>query len=364
MPMHSTLAALLLLQLPAPGSPTTPPSRDTVGYWQQRVRYEIEAALDERRGTIGARASLVYVNNSPDTLREMYFHQYLNAFRPGSKWSAADEREGRVRFQHLRDPDYGYERFTATPTFDGTPVAPSYPGGSDSTVVRFALPRPLAPGDSLRADFAWEARPSTVPRRQGRRGRSFDLAQWYPKVAVYDRGGWEPNALVPAGELYGEFGDYDVTLVVPEDQVLGATGVPVQGDPGWQRALRWGRVQPTDASYGAPAASPPPAAPGMKRVRFVARDVHHFAWSASPDYRYEGGVYVRPAGAAAQRFPTWDSVAIHVLYRPGDEREWGGGRAVERTARALRWLESVYGKYGYPQITNLHRIESGGRSSR
>src|SRR5919107_2419181 len=129
--MHPTLAALLLFQLPAADSPTTPPSRDTVGYWQQRVRYEIVATLDERRGTVAGRATLVYVNNSPDTLREMYVHQYLNAFRPGSAWSAADEREGRVRFQRLRDPDFAYERFTAPPTVDGRPVAPEYPGAPD-----------------------------------------------------------------------------------------------------------------------------------------------------------------------------------------------------------------------------------------
>jgi hypothetical protein len=323
---HSLPAGLV--QPIAPRAATTPPSGDTVGYWQQRVRYSIQATLDERRGTVTGRAALTYVNKSPDTLRELYVHQYLNAFRPGSKWSAADEREGRVRFQRLGDPHYAYERFLETPTFDGTAVAPAYPGGDDSTVARFALPRPLVPGDSLRVTFVWEARPSTLPRRQGRRGRSFDLAQWYPKVAVYDRGGWEPHALVPAGEFYGEFGDYDVTLVVPEDQVLGASGVPVEGDPGWQRALRWGSVHQTAGAYGpqagaaaSPATQGTTAAPGTKRVRFVARDVHHFAWSASPDYRYEGGVYVRPAAAAPMRFPTWDSVAVHVLYRPGDERE-------------------------------------------
>src|SRR5919107_4811456 len=113
--MHPTLAALLLFQLPAADSPTTPPSRDTVGYWQQRVRYAIDATLDERRGTVTGRATLVYVNNSPDTLREMYVHQYLNAFRPGSKWSESDAHENRVRFQTLREPNYGYERFTEAP---------------------------------------------------------------------------------------------------------------------------------------------------------------------------------------------------------------------------------------------------------
>src|SRR5687768_12789017 len=249
---------------------TTPPSGDTLGYWQQRVDYRIVATLDEARGVVKGVADLAYVNESPDTLREMYFHQHLNAFRPASAWSRADAREGRVRFQNLADPDYAYERFTAVPTIDGVAVAPQYPGAPDSSVVRFALPRALPPGATVRLHFEWDARPSTLPRRQGRRGRRFDLAQWYPRVAVYDRGGWQPNPLVPAGEFYGEFGSYDVTLVVPEDQVIGATGVPVEGDPGWQRVLRWGSVHPTRAAYprGRPAL-PAAVPPGYKRVRFV-----------------------------------------------------------------------------------------------
>ncbi|MDQ3997149.1 MAG: hypothetical protein M3303_09035, partial [Gemmatimonadota bacterium] len=223
------LLAILALQQ---GAYSSPPSGDTVGYWQQRIAYRIVATLDEQAQRLRARGELTYVNNSPDTLREMYVHQYLNAFRPASAWSRADAREGRVRFQNLREPEFGYERFTAAPTVNGVAVRVEYPGAPDSTVARFALPRPLRPRDSVRVTFEWEARPSTVPRRQGRRGRHWDFAQWYPKVAVYDRGGWQHNALRPAGEFYGEFGAYDVTLVVRDDQVIGATGVPVSGDPG------------------------------------------------------------------------------------------------------------------------------------
>jgi hypothetical protein len=195
---------------------TTPPSGDTTGYWQQRVHYTVTATLDETQNKLRSEGVLVYTNNSPDTLREMFFHQYLNAFRPGSKWSAVDARENRERFQNLREPDIGYERLTMSPVVDGTPVIIDYPGAPDSTVMHFRLPRPLAPHDSITIRLAWDARPSTVTRRQGRRGRTWDFAQWYPKVAVYDRGGWEPNPLVPAGELYGEFGTYDVTMVVRE----------------------------------------------------------------------------------------------------------------------------------------------------
>ncbi len=348
---------------PRAESRTSPAGGDTAGYWQQRASYRIIASLDERREVLTATGRLTYVNRSPDTLRELFVHQHLNAFRPGSRWAATDAREGRVRFQQLAEPSFAFERFTRAPAVGGVPVAPEYPGGADSTVVRLALPRPLAPGDSAEVEFAWEARPSTIPRRQGRRGRSYDFAQWYPKVAVYDRGGWQPHALVPAGEFYGEFGDFDVTLVLADDQVVGATGVPVEGDPGWARVSRTGTPRLAAGAYGAVEPGPMIKLPaGQRRVRFVARDVHHFGWSTSPEHRDARGAYVRPAApnATGARVRAWDTVAVHALFRPGDDGTWGGGRTVGHTVNALGWLERVYGPYGYPQMTVLHRLSSGG----
>jgi hypothetical protein len=155
-----------------------------------------------------------------------------------------------------------------------------------------------------------------------------------------------------------------VTLVVRDDQVIGSTGVPVAGDPGWEQVRRGGVSYDMSQAYSSVTDAPAVDVPaGFKSVRFVARDVHHFAWSASPDYRYEGGVYVRESsadGSARVHFRTWDTVAVHVLYRPGDDTTWGGGRAVRSTISALRWLESIYGPYAYPQMTNLHRLDGGG----
>jgi hypothetical protein len=338
---------------------TSPESGDTVGYWQQRTQYTLRATLDEERGAVRATGELTYTNNSPDTLRQLYLHQYLNAFRPGSKWSESDARENRVRFQNLVEPNYAYERFTAVPMEDSMPVRVVYPNAPDSTVVRFDLPRAIAPGATVKFQLAWEARPSTVFRRQGRRGRTYDFAQWYPKVAVYDRGGWQPNPLIPAGELYGEFGDYDVTLITREDQVLAATGVPVSGDPGWARVSRTGAPRLATNAYGAAPTGNATVPTGYRGVRFQAKDVHHFAWSASTEYIYEGGVYVRPPTAKRQ-FATWDTVSVHVLFKPGDDTTWGRGIAVRRTIDALGWLEGLYGPYAYPQVTNVHRLDGGG----
>ncbi len=364
--MNGPLLAVLALQLPAAVSPRPP-------YWQQGVRYEIHASLDEAAGVLSGTQRMVYINHSPDTLRTVSFHLHLNAFRPGSRWADADSVERRRRFNHLRDPDYGFNH-VRNARIMGEAIEPTWPFAPDSTVARYPLPRPLAPGDSMTVDLDWDARPSTVPRRQGRQGRRFDFAQSYPKVVVYDRYGWNEHPLYPGGEFYGEFATYLVDLDLAEDQVIAATGVPICGDPGWARANQvpgaeieyqrdWYPDAPrfeargpncvatvsADAGAGLPPIPPRPPRPmaqGRKRVVWYAENVHHWAASLNPGYRYEGGY--------------WGDVAIHVLYQPGDEATWGNGIAVQRTAIALRWLDGFYGKFGWPQISNVHRIEGGG----
>ena len=169
---------------------------------------------------------------------------------------------------------------------------------------------------------------------------------------MYDRFGWEDHPLYPAGEFYGEFATFDVALDLPADQVVGATGVPVEGDPGWERA----KADPTlivdyqrdwyRRSEGTSTARCGAVGEGRKCVRFHAEQVHHFAFSLNPQYVHEQGRY--------------RDVVVHVLYLPEDRATWGNGIAVNRTAAALAWLDALYGPYQWPQLTNLHRIEGGG----
>jgi hypothetical protein len=341
--MLIALLATLLVQQPASPAP----------YWQQSVAYDIRARLDEPSGVLAGSERLQYANHSPDTLRTISFHLYLNAFRPGSRWSATDSVEGRRRFNDLKEPDFGFNHVREV-RIGGQPVEAIYPLAPDSTIVRFVLPQPLAPGGELKVEMDWDARPSTTPRRQGRQGRRFDFAQWYPRVVVYDRHGWNEHALVPAGEFYGEFGSFLVDLDLPDDEVMGATGVPVCGDPGWERANQV-PDQPIDYQrnwYGnaddpeLKARCSAPVDQKRKRIIWYARDVHHFAMSLNPAYKYEGG----KAGATA----------VHILYQPGDEQSWGGGIAVSRTRIALAWLDQLFGPFPWPQLTNVHRIEGGG----
>src|SRR5213593_401352 len=324
---------------------------DTTGYWQQQVVYQITASLDETSGVLTGHVRIAYTNRSPDTLRDFSVHQYLNAFRPGSRWAAADSAEQRERFQHLKDPDYAFERITSA-TVIGQGLCPDYPYAPDSTIAHWTLPRSLGPGDSLTVEIDWQARLSTLPRRQGRQGRRFDFAQWYPKVVVYDRYGWEDHPLYPGGEFYGEFATFDVTLDLPQDQVIGATGVPVEGDPGWEKAKADPalKIDYQRDWYRSPLPAPGCAATrvqaGRKCVRFRAQDLHHFAFSLNPRYVYEQGRY--------------GDAVVRVLYQPEDRATWGDGAAMRNTVIALAWLDSLYGRYQWPQLTNVHRIEGGG----
>src|SRR3989442_11011290 len=177
---------------------------DTTGYWQQHVTYRIAASLDEPAGVLTGRARIAYVNHSPDTLREFFVHQYLNAFRPGSRWAAADAAEGRDRFQHLQDPDYAFERITAA-TVMGEVGAPDYPYAPDSTIAHWDLPRPLAPGDSMVVELDWRAWPSPRPRRQRRQGRRVDFAQWGSQVGGDDPLGLASPPPYSAGGVFRWF---------------------------------------------------------------------------------------------------------------------------------------------------------------
>ena len=318
--------------------------------FHQGVHYTIEAVLNDSSHVLRARERIRYTNHSPQKIDTVWFHLHLNAFRPNSAWAQRELQFNNRRFQDLGPDDHAYERIRSV-RVGGRVVKAVFPNSPDSTVMAVPLPTSLQPGMSVSLLIDWTARLSTLPRRQGRRGNHYDFAQWYPRVAVYDRGGWQVQPLMPQGEFYGEFATYDVTLEVPKDHVVGATGVPVSGDPGWEKANIDAARPPVykrDAYDDDPTESlglfDRKIAAANKRIHWRAKDVHHFAWTTNPLYKYEGG--------------TVGNTAIHVLFLPADTN-WAG-LALQRTAKAIQFMESLFGPYVWPQITNVHRVEGGG----
>jgi hypothetical protein len=340
-------AASLLIALLAA---TTAVAQEPYHPFQQGVSYRIEAVQDDATDVLTGRARLTYTNHAPEALERLYFHQYLNAFRPGSRWARYDLRFDDRTFQDLGPGEHAYERLTSV-TVDGRTISPAYPFEPDSTVFFLALPRPLATGQSVVVVLDWTARLATEPRRQGRLGRHYNWAHWYPRIAVYGRDGWEYRPHIRPGEFNGEFGTYDVSLELPADQVLGATGVPIAGDPGWAAAAVAASDPPLYLRdhYGAPPAEPlgllaDAPSRGRKQVRWRAENVHNFVWSTSPDYVYRGG--------------RWRGKSIHLLWEPSSPR-WDDERIMRQQKEALDWLADVFGEYAWPQITVTDRIERG-----
>src|SRR2546430_7131287 len=132
-------------------------ARDISRYWQQQVTYRITAQLDESSAVLTGRARIGYVNHSPDTLRDFSVHQYLNAFRPGSRWAQADSAARQDRFQHPKDPDYAFEPITAARVM-GAGQRPQHPYAPHSTIAHRGPPPPLPSGGQTGAEHP-SARP-------------------------------------------------------------------------------------------------------------------------------------------------------------------------------------------------------------
>jgi hypothetical protein len=239
------------------------------------VSYTIEARLDEATHRIDATQKLTFKNVATRALPELYFHLYLNAFKnEKSAFLRSPFGEGRGS---ARAEDWGYvdiERCTA-PSFGPGDLWPAHTNGSpaepdDETDVRLPLPRPLEPGESMTLELTFHAKLPAVLLRTGYAGDFEFVGQWFPKLAKLEPDGSFAHFPFRAqAEFYADFGDYDVTLDVPNAAVVGATGERVSS-----------------------------SVHGARRIdRYLAHGVHDFAWTAWPGFRElqsdVDGVHVR-----------------------------------------------------------------------
>ena len=342
------LAALsaVILMLPATGVAQSPLLAEMLeDYWQQRVDYDISCVLDTENRALSGEQTILYRNNSPDTLRRFYLHLYPNAYRDKDSELYRDFHPGN-RFFLLGLPreNRGWIEID-TLAVGGAPIEYSI----DGTILESTFPAPLPPGGEaeIRIEFSLKIR-----RRIGRAGylgRHYDMAQWYPKMAVYDKHGWHPDQF-RSGEFYGEFGTYRVSITLPEEYVVVATGVPVEGDPGWSRRPPGGSGEGPPRAHGSEGAATAgraaqEAAPGPPRtVTFRAENVHDFAWSANPDFVVEEA--------------TSGDTRVLSVYRSWNTA-WADS-VLARTLRTLAWLGEQVGPYRWPQLAIVDSPTHGG----
>lgn len=204
--------------------------------WQQFVDYKMQVDVDEQNFRYTGNMDLTYFNYSPDTLDKIYFHLYYNAFQPGSAMDyrlqnipdpdsrMMDVREDETkvsRISQLGEDDIGYQKINSL-TQNGKELSYKISG----TVMEVILDKAAEPGQSVLLQLNWQAQIPPVIRRGGknsREGVDFTMTQWYPKPAQYDQFGWHLDEYI-GREFYSPFGNFDVTINIQKDYVVGGSG--------------------------------------------------------------------------------------------------------------------------------------------
>ncbi|HIB58493.1 MAG TPA: hypothetical protein EYO41_04675, partial [Candidatus Marinimicrobia bacterium] len=309
-------------------------------YWQQWVHYGMEVSLDTAEHSLSGTSNITYVNKSPDSLHRIYMHLYPNAFQVGS-----------VKYREYKRGHYSGGISEDKPSFiridrfdiqNGDTTVP-IEVKIDDTILEAELPSPLSPGDTLTFELDWVHQVREHNDRAGYKDDQYDFAQWYPKMVVYDKHGWQNIPFHAIGEFYGEFGTYDVKIDVPGGYIVGASGVVTDGDPGWSAVAVDTSIELDEWLESREESTTDSAV--RRLVTFHAEQVHDFAWITSPNFLYESG--------------EWNGIDIHVLYDSEKGRDWTK-EVVKRGERVLEWLTTKFGEYPYPQVTITHAMIGGG----
>lgn len=330
--------------------------------WQQRVEYTMEITLDVPAHSYDGKQTLRYTNNSPDTLREIFYHLYYEAFKPGSVMDRRNAAlpDGHLRIGQLAPDEQGEVKISALMQ-DGRAVD----WRVEETILRVQLAQPIPPGGATSLAMTWRTRIPKVTRRGGwmsREGVEFSMSQWYPKLCEYDASGWH-NDEYAGREFYGVWGDFNVAITLPARYVVGATGTvtnPQEVRCGYEvtfpksdaskSGIRGGRA--SDASIriedpiSNPVSSPVPyrdttitqpakGETGLKTWRFRAENVHDFAWVADPDYIHQ--------------IAEWNGITLHFLAKQSIAFAWQ--HAAEYTIRSMEYFTRRFGDYTWPQFT-------------
>lgn len=354
--------------MPPPNSLRTAAGAPGPDYWQQRADHAIEATLDAAAKRLTASQSITYTNNSPDELAFVWLSLEQNLFRPGS--DGANMTRPSARFGHEGEFRGGYENLSVRVNGVETALAVY------DTIARLNLPAPVAArGGQVRIDMSWTfAVPAYGSDRMGidevAAGPIFQMAQWFPSVCVYDDvHGWNTLPYLGQGEFYTNFGDYQVSLTVPADHIVAATGELENSDevlPALSRE-RLSRARTSrepvivfDPAEMQAGGSP---RPGSQTWRFVARDVRTFAWASSPAFIWDAcGASGSGPGSAGD--PSRGSGVLCQSFYPREAADlWGPAHSVGGSTRMVRDSVEHYSRkwyaYPYPTATNVNGVVGG-----
>ncbi len=304
--------------------------------WQQAADYKMDIDFDEQKHQFKGTQRLVYTNNSPDELHQVFYHLYFNAFQPNSMMdvrsrniSDPDPRVG-DRISKLKENEMGYHHIRSL-KYNGQDVKHKVEG----TVLEVLLPEPIPPFGKATFDMVFESQVPVQIRRSGRNnkeGIAYSMSQWFPKMAEYDYQGWHAHPYV-GREFHGVWGNFDVTIRIDRDYIVAATGV---------------LQNPNEIGYGYQQEGASVQRPSGEKLawHFVAEQVHDFAWAADKDY-----THTRRRAA--------DGTLLHFFYQKNERTTDVWERLPAIMDEALSFINSKFGKYPYPVYSFIQGGDGG-----
>ena len=318
-------------------------------YWQQQADYKMDVNMDVKSFTYKGKQELIYTNNSPDTLKKVYFHLFNNAFQPGSEMDA--------RLQSISDPDkrmvktfktpektsYESRISKLTPTEIGFLKIINFKQDGQSaitkttgTILEVFLKNPILPNQKSTFTMDFDGQVPVQIRRSGRNsteGIALSMAQWYPKMAEYDFEGWHPDPYI-GREFYGVWGDFDVKITLDKDYTIGGTGY---------------LQNPNEIGHGYEDEGIVVKHPKKTKTltwHFLAPNVHDFTWAADNNYIHDTAQV--PGGAK-----------LHFLYKNNPEILENWKNLQSKAVQLMQFFNQNIGPYPYKQYSIIQGGDGG-----
>jgi len=302
-------------------------------YWQQHVDYEMNINVDISDFTYDGDQSIVYTNNSNDTINKVYYHLFFNAFKPNSQMDVRsrtirdpDRRVG-SRIVALEEKDYG-DISVSTLKQDGKDVYFEV----NETVLLARLNRPLLPGKKTKLEMVFTAQIPLQIRRSGKlnkEGVDMTMTQWFPKLAEFDSEGWHPNPYI-GREFHGVWGNYSVNITIDKNYVVGGTGYLLNAN---------------EIGHGYSEKAPKEKEEATNTWKFYAPDVHDFAWAADPDYIHD----IKKSESG---------VDLHFFYKPTvNIDDWK--KLQDDSVKLMKYFEKSIGPYPWKQYSIIQGGDGG-----
>ena len=307
-------------------------------YWQQHVNYTMDIDVDVTTFQYKGKQKLVYTNNSPDQLKNVYYHLYFNAFQPNSQMD--------IRSRNIKDPDkrVGDRIYSLTPGEIGYIKVKSLKQNGKKvqfktvgTILEVVLNRPIQSGQKATFEMEFDAQVPVQIRRSGRNnkeGVALSMTQWYPKMAEYDFEGWHTPPYI-GREFHGVWGNFDVTLHIDKNYVVGGSGYlqnPQEVGHGYEDKNKKLKQQR-----------------GKKLTwHFKAPNVHDFTWAADPEYQHD-------------ILTTDNGIDLHFFYKKNLEQQYleHWKNLQPKTAELIAYFSKHIGPYPYKQYSVIQGGDGG-----